>query len=442
MTPELGRFRRLGGESLWIILGQVAAMLGSLALVRAMTGALTPHAYGELALGLTIAAIINQVVTGSVANGVVRYWIIADERADHHGYLKGCGKLLLLAFGLIGIIGIIGIPALLWFGLGDWASISFASLALAIFSGVNGALNGIQTAARQRPIVALHSAADSWLKIGLALALIAWVGPSSAVVIWGYTASAAAISLSQGLFLYRLVRKRVASTKPTAQIPLNWSRAVWEYSWPFATWGLFTWAQQASDRWSLMAYTGEATVGAYAVLYQLGYAPIATASGLLVVLVAPIMFERSGDATDPARNLEVARATWRLTYIAIAATLVGGAITFLISDWLFSILVAEAFRAHAGLLGYMVIAGGLFAAGQLLSVRTHADMTVRRTIPVKIGSALLGVALNVLLARSLGLDGVVYGVLGFSVIYLVWMAALIRRIETSPHASRLHRAHD
>jgi O-antigen/teichoic acid export membrane protein len=113
----------------------------------------------------------------------------------------------------------------------------------------------------------------------------------------------------------------------------------------------------------------------------------------------------------------------------------------LISDWLFSILVAPNFRSYAGLLGYVVMAGGLFAAAQLLSLRTHADMTVRRTIPVKIGSAIAGTMLNLLFARRWGITGVVGSVLGFSIIYLCWTILLIRRIEFERHGSCRSAAH-
>jgi O-antigen/teichoic acid export membrane protein len=210
---------------------------------------------------------------------------------------------------------------------------------------------------------------------------------------------------------------------------MNWFHQLFSYAWPFSTWGIFTWAQQASDRWSLKAFGSQADVGAYAVLFQLGYTPIATATGLMVTLLGPILYQRAGDGTDQARNAGVAQTTWRLTWIVIGATIAGSALTFILGDWLFSFLVAKAFRAHAFLLGYMVLAGGLFTAGQILALRTQSDMTVKHTIPVKIGSAVIGVALNIVLARTLGLFGVTLGAVGFAAIYFIWIAMLVRRLE-------------
>ena len=55
LAPGLERIRRLSKEGAWIVLGQVTAVLGSLASVRLLTELLDPAAYGELALGMTVA---------------------------------------------------------------------------------------------------------------------------------------------------------------------------------------------------------------------------------------------------------------------------------------------------------------------------------------------------------------------------------------------------
>ena len=56
------RFRRLSIEGSWIVIGQGAAVAGSLVGVRLMTGLLAPAAYGELALGMTAATLVNQAI--------------------------------------------------------------------------------------------------------------------------------------------------------------------------------------------------------------------------------------------------------------------------------------------------------------------------------------------------------------------------------------------
>ena len=68
------RSRRVSIEGSWILIGQGAAVLGSIVGVRVMTGLLNPAAYGELALGMTAATLVNQTILGPLLNGVSRFY--------------------------------------------------------------------------------------------------------------------------------------------------------------------------------------------------------------------------------------------------------------------------------------------------------------------------------------------------------------------------------
>jgi O-antigen/teichoic acid export membrane protein len=417
-------------EGIWIIGGNAVSVGGALGLGRVLTELLQPAQYGGVALALTISGLANQLIIGGIIGAVARHWSVAVEQGALQQYLVASISLFIRGSALVAGGGAVLLIYLSASDLDKWSGPTLAALALAIVSGANGLCSGIQNAARQRPIVALNAALDAWLKIVLAAAIVKLTGPSAASVIWGYVASSTIGTMIQSLFLVRLLRRAQGQSSATMAIPpVNWLHQLYSYAWPFSTWGIFTWAQQASDRWALKGFGSQADVGAYAVLFQLGYTPIATATGLMVTLLGPILYQRAGDGADLMRNAGVAGLTWRLTWIVVGATIVGSGLAFAFGDWLFSFLVAQAFRAHASLLGYMVLAGGLFAAGQILALRTQSDMTVKHTIPVKIGSAIIGVALNVVLARKFGLFGVTLGAVGFSAIYFIWIAILVRRLE-------------
>ncbi len=76
------RFQRLAKEGSWIVAGQIATVLGALVLVRVLTEYLEPAQYGQLALGLTVAGLVNQVVMGGVLAGIGRFYSIAAEAND------------------------------------------------------------------------------------------------------------------------------------------------------------------------------------------------------------------------------------------------------------------------------------------------------------------------------------------------------------------------
>lgn len=422
------RLRRLSKEFGWIIAGQVATVLGSLAAVRVLTEFLTPAQYGELALGLTIALLVNQVVMGGIGNGIGRFYSIASEKGDLAGYFNASRRLLGYATVAVVAIAVVLLPGLAWMDRTHWLGLAAAALVFAVLSGANSCLNGVQNAARQRQIVALHAAMDAWLKIALAVAVILLLGRSSTAVVTGFGLSALVVTASQLVFLRRLLRSQ-APPAPVAVRTLDWAGPIWRYAWPFSTFGVFTWAQQASDRWALEAYSTTADVGAYAALFQLGYTPISIATGLMVTFLGPILFQRSGDASDAARNRTVQRLTWRITWLGIAITGGGFVIALAVHEWLFALLVAAPYRLTSQWLPWMILAGGMFASGQVLSLKPLADIRPAAIIPAKIVTAGVAIGLNILGAARYGLPGVVAAAVVFSAIYLGWMMWLCRDVR-------------
>ncbi|MFT4941775.1 MAG: O-antigen/teichoic acid export membrane protein [Paraglaciecola sp.] len=420
------RFQRLAKESSWIIVGQIAAVLGMLILVRVLTEYLDPTQFGRLALGLTVAGLVNQVVMGGITAGIGRFYSIAAEKQDLNGYLHATRGLLLYATMVVVVISLPLIIGLLWLGYTQWIALAAAALIFSVLGAYNGALNGIQNAARQRAIVALHGGLDAWLKIGLALGVMFWLGNSSTAVVIGYACSSLLITLSQLVFLRQTIP--VHETQPTKHH--QWMRQMWFYSMPFSAFGLFTWVQQVSDRWALQTFASTTDVGHYAVLFQLGYTPITIATGMCVSFFGPILYQRSGNATDHTRNANVHHLSWRITQLSLLTTLVGFILTFFMHEWLFRLLVATEYRGSSYYLPWVVLAGGLFAGSQVLTLKLMSEMKTSLLTIVKITTALIGVLCNVLGAIYFGMKGVVGALVVFSVIYFVWMVVIAQNSLT------------
>lgn len=419
------RFKRLAKEGSWIVIGQIATVTGALVLVRVLTEYLDPAQYGQLALGLTVAGLVAQVAMGGISVGIGRFYSIAAEKSDLSGYLHATRHLLAYSTGLVVLIGLILIASLLLLGYLQWMALAAAALMFSVLSGYNGALSSIQNAARQRSIVAFHGGLEAWLKIGLAVGAVLWLGASSTAVVIGYAGSSLLITFSQLFFLRRTISQQQTKMSNHRQ----WMNQMWAYSLPFSSWGIFTWMQQVSDRWALQTYASTAEVGQYAVLFQLGYTPIALFSGMATSFLAPIMYQRSGDATSYARNENVHQLAWRMTHLSLMVTLLGFAITFAMHEWFFRILVAAEYRSGSYLLPWVVLSGGIFAAGQVLALKLMSEMKSATMTTAKIVTALVGTLFNVIGAVLAGMHGVVWALVAFSTIYFVWMAMLARHLS-------------
>ncbi len=420
------RFWCLCREGLWVTLGQAAAVAGGLVGVRLLTELLEPAAYGELALGMTVATLVNQVVLGPLGNGVTRFYAPACEADDLAGYLNAVRRIVLSTTTGIILAGFLLILGLVIAKHTKWLGLAASALAFALLSGHNSILNGIQNAARQRSVVALHQGMEPWARFLAAAGLMVLLGATSTVAMVGYAMGVLLVLGSQYLFFRKIVPKNVIE----ADNGRNWSEQIWRYSWPFASWGIFTWAQQASDRWALGFLSTTQEVGMYAVLFQLGYYPMSMVTGIATQLFAPIFYQRAGDASDRRRNANVNNLIWRLTGLALGGTCAAFLMAYLFHTQIFRIFVAKEYASISHLLPWMLLASGVFAAGQTISLNLMSQMKTQTMAVAKIITAVLGVIFNFAGAYLFGIAGIVFASVLFSVLSTLWIAMLSIRTVT------------
>ena len=420
--------RRLSHEAAWVGLGQVLAVLGGLVGVRLLTSLLDPASYGEVALAMTIAALSQQVLIGPLASAFLRFYSAAEEAGELSAYGDGVRRLLLAATGagLALLVASATVAALA--GRTSWLGLLLAAFVFAAISGYSGAADAIQSAARQRAVVALHQGTAQWLRVLGAAALISLWHPSSSVALWGFALGSAIVLWSQLLFL----RRARASANPTdapasREAVRRWTGQLWNYAAPFGTWGLFTWAQAASDRWALNWSASASLVGSYAVLFQLGYYPVVLLMASMVQLLSPILFQRAGDASDARRMATVRSLSRGLLLASLALTAAGTLLALALHRLVFTLLVSSEYRSISELLPFMVLSGGLFASGQVAALSPLSRPRSSGLLAPKIGTAILGVGLNLLGAFVLGIRGVVWAGVVFSASYLLWILWLDRR---------------
>jgi O-antigen/teichoic acid export membrane protein len=411
------RVRRLASEGSWILGGQVASAAGSLALVRLITAHLNPAEYGRMSLGITLGTLICQMAFSGSWQGIVRYYTVAAEKGETRPFFAaaarsmGYGTLVALAAGVLLVFG------LRESGQAGWSRLTVLALLFSLLANYNTTLSAVQNAARQRRTVAFHGSLDGWLKVLFTALLFGALGSTGEVVLLGYLASLAVVLASQSLF----VRQLVAPPTLTESDAGAWLRRIWLYSKPFVFFTLFTWIQSSCDRWALQFQGLTRDVGLYSVLIQLGYTPIATATGVLAALIGPIFYQRSGDALDPARNSNVHRLAWQLTNSALCLTAAACVVAFLLHTMIFRYLVAPEYRSASHLLPWVTLAGGLFSAGQILALKLMSDMNTQALTGPKIVTAIVGTVLSFAGARIAGLNGVVFAFVVFALLHFTWL---------------------
>lgn len=415
------KYKKYTYEFFWVGLGQVLSVLGSFLGVRFLTKNLLPEEYGKLALGLTMVTFINQIFFGPLSNGITRFYAPAVESKQFSAYFTSSKKLIYFVIKIIFLIFPIGLITLLLIKENQFILILFVSIFFSIFSGLTGILSGIQNAARHRIIVAFHQGIDPWLKFTFGILFIFLLGSNSSSTLIGYSIGAVFIFISQYLFFLKFYNfKNEFSTTS-----VDYEKKIFNYSWPFSIFGIFTFFQLISDRWSLQFFSTSYEVGLYAVLYQLGYYPIVLANTVIGQLLLPILYQKSGDASDGSRNVVVKKIIWNVSLVSFSLTLFAFLVVYFFHKVIFDFFVAPEYKKISYLLPLTVLAAGFFSTSQILLTNLMVELKTKMLMKSKIITSLIGVILNILGAYKFGIDGIVFASVLYSIIYLLWSTKLL-----------------
>lgn len=417
------RIKRLAKEGSWIVVGQIVSVVGAVVLVRVLTEYLDPEQYGQLALGLTIAGLVNQVAIGGVTSGIGRFYSIAVEKSDLCGYLRASNRLMGYATLGASVIALVLMAGLFVTGQTQWLGLTAAVLVFSILCAYNSALGGIQNAARQRSIVALHGGMDAWLKIGLAVGVVLWLGSSSTAVVIGYALSALLVTVSQLFFLRRLLHRHGGNTHNSSTG--DWARKMWLFSWPMMAGGVFNWGYYASQRWALELFVSTAGVGKFYALTQIAYSPISMAGGLFMSMLLPILYARAGDLGNHQRIANVRGIASKIASLGVGATFLLAGITFFWHEPIFKLLVAQQYLGISAYMPLVVISAGLLQSSMALGSILAAANKTKKVLPLAIYGQSIIIISNMVFTHLYGITGLLFSMIFGAGLHIIWMYSIV-----------------
>lgn len=418
-------YHAIAKEGLWVLTGQALAVTGMLAALRMLTETLSPGTFGEFTLGLTLSLFGSQIIFGPIGNGIIRHYTLAAHASNVRSYLTASITLLHRAAAVIVLIAAAGCLGLVWLGLSHWISLVLASATLSITSGYSTAFSAMLTAARRRSLAAAHQGTEPWVKVALAIGgAHAFPGTGMGPLL-GYAAG----HLLSATLLLLAVRRLDDTRAPTAggASADEWAADIWHFGKPFLLFAAFTWANLASDRWALQFAGGANEVGLYAAAFMLGYSPMSTLSSMLVQLVTPIIYQRSGTMSSQSDVHAARKYCQILQRVILGTTFLAWMGAWLLHEELFTVFVAQQYRAASTLMPWLILASGIFFAGEVSGMFLNTCMKPRLQMPPKIATAIIGIFLNLVMAIHYGAAGVAYALLAFSSIYFAWMRIVAAR---------------
>lgn len=417
LTVQLRRLKEAG----WVLAGQILAFLGGVVGIKLLTNLMPPEGYGELALGITIAGIVNMFLFGPLAQVVVRYYSICREQGTLDAYsriLTGLHrKAIYLLIGVsVPVTVLIGIA----FGI-PWAVLVAVALIFSIPSGLQGSIQSLLGALRDRRAAAMTQGADSWLRLGLGAMFVALVAPNGFWALIGYIFGSLIVLLVQ----FKVIRRHNFGTSArTTPVELDAMRRaeMLGYALPFVAFATMSSIGQYADRWLLLGSGGANDVGIYAALYQIASAPVVFLMSVAMQLVIPVVFGRVGDLSSQLRLQGgrglLSRTLLMIGFVYLALTL----ITYFWAEQLVTLLTNSEYARQANVLWLLVLALSLYNLTQYMTVLGFSMNRPKAYFWPKLGHAITLLVTGMLLVRVYGIAGMVYALVISAIVHIIWVA--------------------
>lgn len=407
-----------GKESVWVVLGQVISFIGVLIGVRLLTSMLSPEIYGELALCMSVVMLVFYIVGETFSELTMRFFTTAREQGWLADFYHGVKAYFFKIMAFVLIPGLMILPTLALAGKMKLVAVGIPILLFSVFISANGLTEGIRNGARDRKVVAFHQALFQWLRFLLAALFIWLAGASAAVALWGYTLASLLVVISQICFLRRAEFYPAMRLNRNVEKGFQYIATMRDYARPFLVMGGFTWFLSFADRWALSLFSPMSEVGYYTALYQVGYFPMIFASRILLQLISPVLYENAGGSGDKTKK-ELDRFNKHLTFFVLGLSLTSWIVLNWIHRPLFALFVAQDYQIVSYLLPWTVLSAGIYSAGNIPLVSVLSRFESGRILPMKIVTTLLGVICYITGAYFYKLEGLVFGSLIFSFIYLI-----------------------
>lgn len=411
---------RLSRELVLVALGQILAALGTIVGLRVLTGLLNPRQFGEYALGLTISSLVGMLASGP-GLAATRFFAHAVECHQFHSFFRASWWVLLKRIKIIGYV-IAGLFVVTWLsGNAKWINMIVATVMASLGIAFSSILDGIQSAARQRAVVALHSGLTQWLRFIIAFALIQFFGSSSTAAMYGYFFAVVCVLISQVLFFRRFKRRNLGPDQQPVVLTevQSWEKLLNSYAWPVALYGGFDWINMSAGRWSLQLFVDTKAVGFHSALSQIGSGPMVLASNLVTQLFGPILFSRAGDGVDYTRRYKAHKLNINILLLFILFSGLAVIVAYLFHEVVFMIFVSSEYRVVSCLLPLVVISGALSACGNIALFFILSSSETKSLVRPKALIMCVGVFCSFFGAYWHGLVGIIWAGVITSFFYLV-----------------------
>lgn len=405
------------------------AFLGGFFGIKLLTNIMSLESYGQLALGLTIVGLISMFLYGPIANSILRFYSISKEQNNLSAFYHAVKKIHLKYAGIFLLIGLAVLILSSNFTNGEWSVFLFFTLLFAILNGINDSLTSLNSASRQRKVVALHQAADLWMRPIFAGLFVYIFIDTGYLAILGFFLASLTAGLSRLYFFIRSAKVDLGNSQDLSpEIKKKSFDSLNSYAKSFSVIAIFGAVVVYSDKWMILEVISAKEVGIYAAIYQIASAPIIMLTGVVSQLMVPIIFEKAGSMNSVFQIQRSRKILFNTAIVFSILIFIAVLLAFYFGHQIICLLTTAQIAQYSQILWILVASIGLSALADLLAVSGFKKNIPQAYIPAKAIQAVFFLILGYLSVKSYGVIGIAVAGLSASFIFIVLVIFVNMRI--------------
>lgn len=428
-------------ELIWVATGQALTLVVGFLSIKILTHLMDPAMYGQLMLGVSIAALVSLFIYGPLGQAATRFYSVYRGRGDLATYVCAFRNIhSRLLWLLIAPTCSVAVALYLVVG-GIWPWLVTTAVLYSAVTGLNHGFLSMFSAMRRRMVVAVHQSGESAARLLGAVSAMAVAGISPSVALIGYAsgsllilASLHKIAQTTGKLEHARAQRPPLATAASAASGSSVYTEIWQYVLPFFVWAAIGYAFMHGDRWMLQSVSGPEAVGTYMAIYQIGSALPNAMISVISQYIEPLVFERfetsraNPNETDGTSLIRTSVLYTGLVLIALVA---------IASGWSMAIVgfvTTTEIAQHSSLLAWIVAGTGLIGLGQILTIYGLAMRRPSAYLGSKTVAAIALLGAAYFGATQRGAEGVAMALVTAGVVYLgsvLYINARLARTESA-----------
>lgn len=401
--------KSLVSEGAWVSLSQVLITFSQLVTVRVLTEFLSPAEYGNLNLWLGASALVLMMISSPSMEALTKFY------PEYFRSSQGQAAVAAIRIQVLKI-GFYVLPLLvflLWLILKPVKSSIFhfiLIISLAITEYVRAERWAILKSMRRQKEIAIWGMCDALLRLSLAVIFLTMLSVSVEVILLSYFFASSILCVYYWLKSTDGEKNKSISSTPEAQ------NRIWKYTLPLIPLGLFGWMSGMADRYIIAEVLDLSDLGVYVAIYGLASRPVLMFGSIVSTTFRPVYQHLVLDDDLPRQ-----RQTLKRWYkILIAGSLVGLAMSIVISELLVRIFLEKSYWTGSELIPILVL-------GYIFLILSHVSTNVlyvhgetKKVLILEVFSTLIALAAVTVLAPNYRLYGAAVAVvIGFVMQFVI-----------------------